>query len=314
MDYNYAADDITNDDVPVIRKFNGKGNVSQLFLGTGFSIKNFSFGINGKYLFGELTKAEQLQFLTTDFNNIREQNITLVRGFTGQAGVIYKVNVGEEHNLKIGGSFNLGNDISGDTYQVINNYDTEVVTVDGETQTIDRHELGTTLLNTESTPAEQDITLPHEYKAGVSFSKTGRYYVGVDYKNSAWDVFKIGGNSQNMGRLQSISLGGEYLPNSDAKGIENYWKSVIYRAGVNYGNSAIVINGEQLVEYGIKFGLGFPLKKYKYESEKFGSYLFTSIGYDNVKAINPGAISEHYFKINFSIVLNDKWFVKRKFD
>lgn len=314
MDYNYSITDLNQDNLEINRKFKGKGNLSQLFLGTGFSIKNFSFGINGKYIFGEQTKAEHLEFLNDDFTNIRSQEITLVRGFTAQAGAIYEIPIGEEHKLKIGGTFNLGNDISANKYQIINNYSTSNVLLEDEIVSVENHAEGTVLLNTESDPTKQDITLPHEYKAGISFSKNGQYYVGLDYKNSAWDLLKIGGVSQGMARQQTIILGGEYVPNIDAKGIENYFKSVIYRAGVNYGHSAIIANGEQLLEYGIKFGLGFPLKKYKYESEKFGSYLFTSIGYDRVSASDPSSISEHYFKVNFSVVLNDKWFVKRKFD
>lgn len=314
MRYDYSRDDLTADNVPIVRKFNGKGNVSEVFFGTGAQFKNLSIGVNGKYLFGELTKAEQLQFLTSDFNNIRTREITLVRGFTIQAGMIYEVKLGEEHQLKLGGTLNLGNDISGNTYQIINNYETREVTIDGENTTIDLHEEGTILLNTENDPTVQKISLPREFKTGISFSKTNRYYIGLDYKNAAWDAFKIGNQSQNMNRQQTLSLGGEFLPNPEAKGIENYWKSVVYRAGINYGTSSLLVNNRQLTEYGIKFGLGFPLRKMKYESEKFGSYVFTSIGYDRVDAEAAGGISEHYFKVNFSIILNDKWFIRRKFD
>jgi len=314
MDFNYSFSDVNADNLSIERKFRGQGNLSQVFLGTGVSIKNFSFGLNGKFIFGQQTKSESLQFLSGDFANIRNREILTVRGFTAQAGAIYEIAIGEEHKLKIGGTFNLGNDISSDKYQIINNYLTTEVTVDNETVTVENHSDGTILLDTENTPTEQKITLPHEYKAGISFSKNGQYLIGLDYKNSAWDLLKIGGVKQGFSRQQSVILGGEYIPNLEAKGLENYFKSVIYRAGINYGNSSIIVNGEQLMEYGIKFGLGFPLKKYKYESEKFGSYLFTSIGYDRVTAKNPGSISEHYFKINFSVILNDKWFVKRKFD
>lgn len=314
VDYAYQIDDLNDDNLSIRRKFKGKGNLSQVFLGTGFSLKNFSFGVNGKFIFGEQTRAEQLEFLSGDFTNIRNQEFSVVRGLSAQAGAIYELPVGEEHSLKFGGTYNLGNNISVDNYQVINNYTTSEVTLDDELISVENHTEGTVLLNTEDNPSEQNISLPHEYKAGVSFSKNGQYFIGLDYKNSAWDLLKIGGVSQGLARQQSINLGGEYIPNLGAKGVENYFKSVIYRAGINYGNSSIVSDGEQLTEYGIKFGLGFPLKKFKYESEKFGSYLFTSFGYDRVRAKNPGAISEHYFKINFSIVLNDKWFVKRKFD
>ena len=284
MDYDYNSNDLNQDGSQIERRFRGKGNLSQVFLGTGMSVGRFSIGVNGKFIFGEQTRTEQLEFLTAGFTNIRSQEISLVRGFTGQVGAIYEIPLSEEHQLKIGGTFDLGNNISANKYQVINNYSSSKTLIDGETVSVENHDDGTILVDTEDNPEKQKISLPTSYQAGISFSKNRQYFLALNYEYSAWDDLKVGGISQGMGRAQSIILGGEYVPNIDAKGIENYFKSVIYRAGINYGNSATIVKREQLTTYGINFGIGLPLKKYKYESEKFGSYLFTSFGYDRVRA------------------------------
>ncbi len=151
-------------------------------------------------------------------------------------------------------------------------------------------------------------------KEVLALEKKGSYLIGLDYQNNAWDAFKFNSEPNTFKRSQKIILGCEFLPNEQAKGYENYFKSLIYRGGLNVGSSPIFINGEQLSEFGINFGMGFPLGKLKYESEKFGSYLFVSLGYDKLSGKNLNTINEDYFKINLSVVLNDKWFVKRKFD
>ena len=314
MKYNYSFEDLNTDNVPIVRKFRGEGNINQLFLGLGFKIKQFSIGANAKYLFGELTQAELLEFLTSDFTNIRKQDFTLVRGWNFNTSINYDFNLGEEHLLTFGSNFDFGKKINTYEYQIINNYLAQEVTEDGENILIENHTGGTVLNTTEDDKTKSNVFLPQKYQAGIGLVKKNKYYIGLDYKNEAWNSFQFQGTNQGLKRSQKIILGGEILPNSEAKGVENYWKSVTYRAGVSYGTSPIVQNGKQLLEYGIKIGLGFPLGKYKYESEKFGSYLFTSFGYDRVDGGGNGNITENYFKINFTVILNDKWFVKRKFD
>lgn len=314
MKYDYSFEDFNSDNTPIIRKFRGIGNVNQLFLGTGFKIKQLSVGVNAKYLFGELTQAELLEFLTSDFTNIRKQDFTLIRGWNFNTSANYDFNIGEEHLLTVGSNFEFGKNLNTYEYQIINNYSAQEVTEDGENILIENHSGGTILNTTENDKKKSSVFLPQKYQAGIGFSKKNKYYVGLDYKNEAWNTFQFQGTNQGLTRSQKIILGGELLPNSEAKGVENYWKSVTYRAGLSYGSSSIIQNGQQLLEYGIKFGLGFPLGKYKYESEKFGSYLFTSFGYDRVNGGGNGNITENYLKVNFTVILNDKWFVQRKFD
>ncbi len=318
--YSYQTNDVTSDNTSIIRKFRGQGNVNQFFIGTGYSIKNLSFGINIKHLFGEITNAELLEFLTADFKNIRVQTINEIRGWDITLAANYEIEVDEEHKLTLGltidKGLNIGDKIKSSNlqYQLINNYDLlETTTTDGNV-IIEDHLGGTELSNTEDNKVKSEIILPHAYRAGITYSKEKSFFLGLDYENTAWDVFRFNGSNSGFKRAQKVFLGGELIPNSEAKGSENYWKSIRYSGGINYGSSPISIAGQQLKEYGINIGFGFPLRKYKYESEKFGSYVFASFGYDKVSSNSAGGISEDYFKISFAIILNDKWFVKKKYD
>jgi hypothetical protein len=56
-----------------------------------------------------------------------------------------------------------------------------------------------------------------------------------------------------------------------------------------------------------------PLKKFKYQTETFGSSIYLSFGYLHRGNSNIN-IQEDFLNINASVVFNDKWFVKRKFN
>ena len=314
MKYSYSSNEVIFGDQDAVRKFDGEGNVSNVFIGSGIAFNNFSIGINAHYLFGELTKNEHLQFASSEFLNIRNQTVTLVRGFTADFGMQYSLPVNEEHSLVIGADYGIGNTIGANYYQKVSNYIIQQGTLNDAVVDVERHDIATYLENNETTPTNGSLRLPQSFKGGVAFSKKGRYLLGLDYQNNAWDAFKFNVDPNSLKRAQKLILGGEITPNEQAKGFENYFKSLIYRGGVNIGTSPIFVNGEQLQEFGLNFGMGFPLKKMKYESEKFGSYLFVSLGYDRLGGKKANTISEDYFKINLSVILNDKWFVKRKFD
>ena len=124
--------------------------------------------------------------------------------------------------------------------------------------------------------------------------------------------FLLNGVSSNFNEANTIMLGGSIIPNKKALGRSNYWKTTTYNFGLQLGNSGIEMKNEELNEFGINFGFGFPLKKFKYQTETFGSSIFLSFGYLNRFNENLG-VSENYLNINASVVLNDKWFIKRKF-
>jgi len=78
------------------------------------------------------------------------------------------------------------------------------------------------------------------------------------------------------------------------------------------GNSGYFLNNSELQEFGINFAFGLPMKKFKYQTETFGSKVFLGFGYLNRSNSDEG-LYENYLNINASIILNDKWFIKRKF-
>jgi hypothetical protein len=102
-----------------------------------------------------------------------------------------------------------------------------------------------------------------------------------------------------------IKLGGFFIPNYNAIG--SYWKRISFRAGVRYENTGLNLEGQDINEFGISFGVGLPSGK-----------LFSNvnIGFEAGRrgTTDFGLIQENFFNTFLSLSLNDKWFEKRYYD
>ncbi len=85
-----------------------------------------------------------------------------------------------------------------------------------------------------------------------------------------------------------------------------YYKRINYRAGLYLNNSYIKINNEQIKNYGITFGLGFPISNQR-------TSLNFSCTFGKRGATNNNLIEENYTAIGINLTLYDFWFIKRKF-
>ena len=75
-----------------------------------------------------------------------------------------------------------------------------------------------------------------------------------------------------------------------------------------FGDNYLVINGEQLKEYGASIGFGVPLRR---------SLSTTNFYFDITRKTGAAGSSlhtENYFTFGISLNLYDFWFIKRKYD
>jgi len=86
-----------------------------------------------------------------------------------------------------------------------------------------------------------------------------------------------------------------------------------YRAGLRTGTTNIVVNNEQINDYGISFGISIPLLS----SRSFSS---VDLGLDlgRLGTTDNNLVEDNYFKVylGFSLAPSnyDRWFRKRKYD
>jgi hypothetical protein len=98
-------------------------------------------------------------------------------------------------------------------------------------------------------------------------------------------------------------LGFEITP--DPTGIGNYLKRMTYRTGGSYEVYPYLVNGNQVKDLGITFGVSMPLGL---------STLDFGLKFGKRGSISTNTIEEDYYKLYFGMTFNDRWFIKRKFD
>lgn len=314
QNYSYYISEQLVDLSSVQYIYEGNGGISNVFLGTGYKYKGISLGINGTFLFGRLEKVSKVKYSNDDFNSVRFQNFSNLKGFGYNSGIQYETNLNEDLFIKIGGSLKLQSKLKTSNYERSNYFTTtKVLNSNNEEVSAEIHET-TTITDTENASIKGNITLPKNIQFGFTIGKKNYWTLSAELAFSEWEKFALNSYENELKNSNKIIIGGSITPNNQALGKENYWKSIQYNCGLKYGLSEVVYNNTQLPEYGINIGLSLPLRRFKYETETFGSMINIGLGYMHRGDGDVSKINEDYINLNLSITLNDKWFIKRKFN
>ena len=150
------------------------------------------------------------------------------------------------------------------------------------------------------------VNLPFNVGAGVMFGNERYWMLGADFKFMNWKNYSSPLNNGNLSNSWRVNFGGQITPKYDEVDKKKYLSRVQYRAGFYIGKSEINFNKKQLNEVGGTFGFGFPFKNVAHLN------LTADIG--SRGGSDKTVIRENYYRITFGFVLNDIWFIKRKFD
>lgn len=312
--YSYFIEDQLSDLSDVQYLYEGNGSLANVFLGTGYSYKGVSLGVNGTFLFGTLNDVSKVKYENQDYQNVRFQNFTNIKGFNWNTGIQYETQLNEDLYLTFGATYTIESTYTTSNY-IKSNYFivADVENANNEFVSQEVHE-SENITNTENAPSEGDITLPQNIQSGITIGKKDYWSVSAELAFSEWEKFALNSDENVLKNSRKIIIGGSIIPNSQALGRINYWKSIQYNLGLKYGLSEVAFNNEQLPEYGINLGFNLPLKKFKFETETFASMINVGIGYMHRGNGSTSSLNEDYINLNLSITLNDKWFVKRKLD
>jgi hypothetical protein len=101
-----------------------------------------------------------------------------------------------------------------------------------------------------------------------------------------------------------LSVGGFYIPKYNS--FTSYVSRMTYRVGACFEKTGLVLNNQPIEDFGITFGLGFPL----------GGLSKINIGVElgQLGTLDDGLIKENYANIMLGFSLSDIWFIKRKYD
>jgi hypothetical protein len=270
----------------------GTGGIYKLFLGSGFQLgKHFSAGVNLTYLSGKLTRTNQ--FVFSDFSNSFHNNSTEsleLNGLGSDFGIQYTTSFKNNYFINIGASLssqgNYGTKYSQFSfkYSAFNVSDTITYISDNNAKTF----------------------IPQTLSVGVAFGKKNKFTTGIDFTATKWSASKIPGSTGYAADTRTLLFGGEFIPEKFSN--YSYISRVEYRIGGHIGDNYLIINGEQVKEYGASIGLGIPLPR---TQSKANIYLdFTRKSGSLATSIH----TENYLTAGISLNFYDFWFVKRKYD
>ena len=304
--YNYStikADSLVGD---VSYYYQGEGGITKLFFGNAVKFKidstsMISAGNNLAFLFGNISSDKKVIYggISNSFN-LWEVNNKHIADFTSDFGVQYQKTFtnakAEKYFLTIGATYALAADLKTKKTQNIRTF----------TGNIDFGAIKDTISYVENV---SDITaIPAKIGGGISLEKDKKWTIALDFKTSNWGQIPSDENNIVYKNNYTISSGFEIIPKYDA--FNNYFKRIKYKFGVRYSTAYLSINNTDINEYGITFGLGLPIKR----TDTSIPGLNLGIEYGNRGVASNGLVQETFVNFNIGLTINDRWFIKRKYN
>jgi hypothetical protein len=132
-----------------------------------------------------------------------------------------------------------------------------------------------------------------------------KWLAGADFSLQNWQDYSLFGQTDSLANSWRVSVGAQLVPND--RSIKSYFSLVNYRLGFHYEQTYLNLYGSQLNQMGVTVGMSFPVKR---------SASFIHLGLEAGKrgTTSNNLVEENYIKCSLGFTLNDRWFVKPKFD
>ena len=294
--YRIQNVNVIGENFSTYNQFSGTGGVNRVFFSSGYKINsNLSIGATIDYNFGEI-ETSSLEFLQTVQYGAQEINTSQVNGISFNTGVMWDKKINSKQKVFLSlmytpeSTLNLSNTRTIATVQFSSTNDPFVI----DEQKID--------------VADTKLKLPSKIALGAGFGEERKWLVGAEFTLSQTS------NMQNrfdditnatFENAKKISVGGYFIPEYNS--YSSYFKRMTYRAGIRYENTGLVINDKSIEDAAVTFGVGFPV------GGRFSNInLGVEYGRKGTKAAD--LVRENYLNFTLSLSLNDKWFVKGKYN
>ena len=278
-----------------IKQFSGTGGINKVFFGIGYSLtKKLSVGIDYSYNFGKI-QTYSFRFIDGIQYGSREKNLSDINGGTLNAGINFTTPINKKINWFASLTYSPDSKLSSSNSRNIATIQYSSSGAEILVQPLDVDVANTT------------ITLPSKFAVGFGVSESKKWMLGTevtfqkssDMGNRFNDI-----NNVNYENSTRISLGGFYIPNYNS--FSKYYEKIIYRGGLRYENTGLIINSTSIKDYAVTAGVGLPL---------MGVFSDINIGleYGQRGTTSSNLVQENYTNISIGLSLNDKWFQKRRF-
>lgn len=278
-------------------QWEGSGGVNQAFFSVGKKIvEDFGFGITVNYNFGALNHLSTLIVEDIELATIlsNESNLS---GFTYKFGLDYHQKLFSKWDFQANyqfapqGKLNSSNEKYIITRPRLSNNGGDEEKIDLSINDLD----------------ETTITIPQSHSFGFSVGENKKWAFGTQY------TFAPSGGYQNKlynqpdveyKKSSQLSLGGFYIPEFNS--FTSYLSRIVYRAGVRFEQTGLQVNNQSIDEFGISFGVGLPLTGFS--SANIG------VEFGKRGTTQQGLVEENFIAFRLGLSLNDRWFIKRKYN
>jgi|SRR5690554_41920 len=278
-----------------VTEYSGEGGLNRTYLSLAYQVTpKLSIGIDGHYNFGKIenqtvSQKSILQYGTRTIDNSK------LGGFTFNIGALYRTMITQKLELTGSATYTPETSLSSKNERKIASVE---VTQTG-IRTIDERVIEV---------ADTDFSFPSQVTLGAAISKPQQWGMGIEYTNQQWNKINSKITDSERATYKNAStfrLGGYYIPEYNS--FTNYYKRVVYRAGMRYEQTGLSLDGQDINEFGISFGLGMPVGRL-FSNINLG----LEVGRRGTKS--NGLIQENFFNASLSFSLNDLWFEKRLYN
>lgn len=287
-----------NDDENILNLFEGKGGINKVFFSVGFkALKNLSFGATLNYNFGQII-YETGRFQNEVTLGTVLENRSSVSGLDLKLSSHLEIPVNENLELQAMLSYSPEANLTSTNSRFFNTRPYSGSSSFGDQVEIALIDFGLKRTN---------IRIPHVISFGMGVGEERKWFAGTQYtmngmKNFSHEFINLANVDYENG--YQFSLGGFFIP--DFSSITSYWKRIVFRMGFRHELTGRMVNNFGLKETGINFGLGLPLS----------GFSNANIGFEYVSRDGgEGSLfKENFWSFRIGFSLNDKWFIKRKFN
>jgi len=279
----------------VTQQYTGTGNINRFHLGSGFKLhRDLSWGFNASFLFGNLNNIKSVYFndLTYVFDT-RITNSIIINDFNFETGIQYHRNLKNNFYINAGLVYQIPFNMTGKKSFLVERF-VASATTETTKDTID-------YINIE----KGNVHIPGGIGGGFVVGKKDIWMAGVDVAWQNWDQYRAFGLKDSIKSNFKASFGFQIIPKHSS--VSNYFKKVSYRAGFRYEDTYLNLHTNNISEYAVSVGFGFPFRK-------TGSSLNIGLEMGQRGTTKDQLIQETFVRAVFGLTIKEFWFYRRKLD
>ncbi|WP_158210164.1 hypothetical protein [Myroides phaeus] len=276
--------------------YEGNGGVNKVFLGAGYEIMpNLHVGVDVGYHFGNITN-EAYKNIANIGDGSPLQTVSRELQELDYRGVSFKT------SAQYAGKFRQYDWQANVTYSPQTKWSNDNLT---KLQLVRVNQVieSQTIID-----GNRKITNPQALDLGLGFGKEFKWFVGAQYTFTENRKLADSWNTSSISSFENsnkFSVGGFYIPKYNS--FTSYFDRIVYRAGIRYENTGLVLNDKAINDMAVNAGFGFPIGR---------SFTNLNIGfeYGSRGTKSQGLTRENYFSMYVGFSMNDLWFKRRRFE